>query len=69
MNDNSNIKLAGAITQLRLAWYGKHGSADNDPATHAQGEQMGGDVADQIDAMIVRAAQCGAAYGIVSRGG
>jgi hypothetical protein len=69
MNGDSNIKLFDAMTQLRLFWWDKHGRADNDAAAYKASTNMDAKVADQIDAMVVRAAQCGAAYGIVSKGG
>lgn len=66
MNGGSNLKLSSAILDLRMFWTKEK---IGDPAAEARADEMSQDIGDQIDAMVVRAARCGAAYGIVSKGG
>jgi len=68
MNDNSNVKLTDAMTQLRLFWWGKHGHSDNDQAAYDEENQNLKKVDDLIWEIAGRAAKCGAAYGFVASG-
>jgi hypothetical protein len=65
MTPFSEVELADAVTKLSLFRWNKN---DGDDA-YAEAQRMAGAIDDQVDAMVIHAAQCGAAYGIAQRGG
>ena len=65
MTPFSEVELADAVTKLSLSRWNKNAGDD----AYAEAQRMAGAIDDQVDAMVIHAAQCGAAYGIVQRGG